>query len=136
MSSAAKTFTPEQAERTLPLVRRIVEDVVQEYERWRALVAELELANTHRTADEPAPRAEALERATLDSAARIDAFVGELASLGLVFQSYELGLVDFPTTVDGRPASLGWRLGEPTVRFWHERGAGFLGRRPLAPRAA
>ena len=37
-----RLFTLEQAERTLPLVRRIVEDLVQVYPEWRAGVARYE----------------------------------------------------------------------------------------------
>ena len=32
----------------------------------------------------------------------------------------EHGLVDFPTTLDGRWVYLCWREGEPEVAFWHE----------------
>jgi hypothetical protein len=39
--------------------------------------------------------------------------------------------VDFPAERDGRPVYLCWRLGEPSVQFWHEIDAGFVGRRPL-----
>jgi hypothetical protein len=131
-----RSYTPEQAERTLPFVRRVVEDIVAEHVRWRGLVAELELANSTRTVGAPAPRAEELEHDVLAAAKRIDGYAAELTPLGLAVQSYELGLVDFPAVVDGRPAFLCWRLGEPAVRFWHDRGAGLIGRRPLAPRAA
>ena len=36
-------FTVEQANRTLPLVRRIVEDIVREHRRWQEKILELEL---------------------------------------------------------------------------------------------
>jgi hypothetical protein len=42
------------------------------------------------------------------------------------------GLVDFPALVNGRPVWLCWTLGETDVGWWHERDAGFAGRRPLA----
>jgi hypothetical protein len=131
-----RSYTAEQAERTLPFVARVVEDIVAEHARWRALVADLELANATRVVGVEAPRAEALEREVLASAAKLDGYAAELAPLGLVVQSHELGLVDFPATIDGRPAFLCWRLGETAVRFWHERGAGLIGRRPLHSRAA
>ena len=35
-------FTVEQANRTLPLVRRIVEDIVREHRRWQEKILELE----------------------------------------------------------------------------------------------
>ncbi len=43
----------------------------------------------------------------------------------------EHGLVDFPTTLDGRWVYLCWRKGESEVAWWHEIDAGFAGRRPL-----
>jgi hypothetical protein len=45
----------------------------------------------------------------------------------------EHGLVDFPTTLDGRWIYLCWREGEDAIRFWHETDGGFAGRRPLTP---
>lgn len=48
----------------------------------------------------------------------------------------EHGLLDFPTTYDGRWVYLCWRSGEPRVEAWHEVGAGFAGRQPLTPEQA
>lgn len=45
----------------------------------------------------------------------------------------EHGLVDFPTTLDGRWIYLCWQAGEDEIRFWHEIDGGFAGRRPLTP---
>jgi hypothetical protein len=45
----------------------------------------------------------------------------------------EHGLLDFPTTVDGRWVYLCWRAGEPEVGAWHEVDAGFAGRQPITP---
>ncbi len=132
----SRTYTAAEADRTLPFVRRVVDDIVADHRRWRALVQDLDLANAHRSADVPHPRAEALEAEALAVAARIDGYAAELAPLGVVVRRHDLGLVDFPAIVDGRPAFLSWRLGEPSVRFWHEPGTGLLGRRPLGPLAA
>jgi len=43
----------------------------------------------------------------------------------------ENGLVDFPTTYQGRWVYLCWHVGEREVRYWHEVDAGFQGRREL-----
>ena len=43
----------------------------------------------------------------------------------------EHGLVDFPTTLDGRWVYLCWQSDEPEVAYWHEVNAGFGGRRPV-----
>jgi hypothetical protein len=125
-----RRFTPEQATQMLPLVRRIVEDIVGSVNRWRDRVREFELV----TATGSDPRAAILEREVGAIAEEIDRFVRELTALGLELKDYETGLVDFPAERDGRPVYLCWRLGEPSVQFWHEIDAGFVGRRPLEER--
>jgi hypothetical protein len=128
-----KTFTIEQANRTLPLVRSIVRDIVDEYARWQGLVKSLDVL-----AAAPARDAAEIERVQRDiqAAARsIDRWVGELKELGVEMKGLDVGLVDFPGEMAGRPVYLCWRLGEPTVAHWHECDAGFAGRRPLIPNA-
>lgn len=57
----------------------------------------------------------------------------ELLGRGLRFPTggLEHGLVDFPTTWEGRWIYLCWRRGEPALQFWHEVDSGFSGRQPL-----
>jgi hypothetical protein len=43
------------------------------------------------------------------------------------------GLLDFPTTVDGRWVFLCWKRGEDRVTHWHEIDGGFAGRQPVTP---
>lgn len=43
----------------------------------------------------------------------------------------EQGLLDFPTTLDGRWVFMCWQSGEARLRSWHEIDGGFAGRRPL-----
>jgi hypothetical protein len=45
----------------------------------------------------------------------------------------EDGLVDIPTTYEGRWVYLCWHVGEREVTHWHETDAGFPGRQPLTP---
>jgi hypothetical protein len=63
----------------------------------------------------------------------IDTFQGELEALDIQLKDRRIGLVDFPTELDGRRVLLCWRLGEPAVQFWHDEDSGFAGRRPLSP---
>jgi len=130
-----KQFTVEQANATLPLVRRIVEDIVLQYRRWQDRVREFEVVTANSTADRPDARAEELQQEAQALAAEIEGYVGELAELGIEFKGYDLGLVDFPAEVGGRAAYLCWKLGEPAVQHWHEVGAGYADRRPITPRA-
>jgi hypothetical protein len=130
-----KLYTVEQANRALPYVRRVVEDLVAEHRRWSDAVRDLEVLAARERADAPDPRAEALRRLAQTCAADIDAFLGELAALGVECKGYDIGLVDFPAVLDGREVFLCWRLGEAAVAHWHDRDAGFAGRRPI-PAAA
>jgi len=128
-----KLFTVDHANRTLPLVRRIVEDVVREHQRWQEAIAELDVLVVEARSDLPDPRIVALERRAQDIAREIDAFQTELESLGIQLKDRRIGLVDFPSELDGRRVLLCWRLGEPSVQFWHDEDAGFAGRQPLSP---
>jgi hypothetical protein len=57
--------------------------------------------------------------------------VVRLAERGILLRDPEIGLVDFPGEVDGRPVFLCWRLGEHDVSYYHEEHAGFTSRKPL-----
>jgi len=125
------SFTVEEANRTLPLVRRIVSDVVRDYWRWQEKVREFEAAAICRTIDQPNEEADRLERETQDIAREIDGYVGEIEQLGVQMKGFDTGLVDFPGEIDGRPVLLCWQLGEDSVQYWHDEQAGFAGRQPL-----
>ena len=126
-----KVFTAESANRTLPLVRRIVEDLVRQYGLWQRRVKESEVAAATIGAAQLAEAA-TLRRAVQVLAAEIEGYVEELASLGAEAKApLDGGLVDFPGEIDGRPVYLCWRLGEPSIQHWHEIDAGFAGRQPL-----
>jgi hypothetical protein len=126
-------FTVERANRTLPLVRKIVEDVVRQHRLWREKILELDLVASAARASEPRDRAEELEREAQVLAREIDGFQHELEQLGIQLKDRRLGLVDFPSEMNGRHILLCWRLGEPEVQFWHELDAGYAGRQPLSP---
>lgn len=128
-----KLFTVEEANRTLPLVRKIVEDVVRQHRVWREKILELDLIASTIKADEPRDRAEQLEREAQALAREIDGFQQELEQLGIELKDRRLGLVDFASEIQGRRVLLCWRLGEPEVQFWHEVDAGYAGRQPLSP---
>jgi hypothetical protein len=131
-----KLFTPELANRSLPLVRRIVEDIVVQFARWQARVREFEMVSATNSVALPDPRAVELEREVAVLAAELDHYQRELVALGVEFKDYTQGLVDFPAKRDDRIVYLCWRLGEPAVEFWHEVDAGYAGRQPLDPRVA
>jgi hypothetical protein len=126
-------FTVDHANRTLPLVRRIVEDIVREHRRWQEKIVELDLLVSGARADMPDARAVALEREVQTIARDIDQFQGELEALGIQLKDRRIGLIDFPSEMDGRRVLLCWRLGEPSVQYWHDEQSGYAGRQPLSP---
>lgn len=127
----ATLWTEERANAALPLVRRIVDDLVRTYAEWEALVERFEVASTRSSAHRQDPEAESLQREVQRMAAEIDGFVRELQDLGVECKSMETGLVDFPAERDGRVVYLCWRHGEPRVAHWHDVEGGFAGRQPL-----
>ncbi len=130
-----KTFTVQEANATLPLVRAIVSDLVhlaRDVVERRQRVSALTAGRPHDARDpyhqELAQIGEELEKETR----QLEEFVEELRRLGVEPKSATEGLVDFPFLLDGREVYLCWKLGEPEVLFWHELDAGFRGRQSLA----
>ena len=131
-SRSTKHFTVEQANATLPLVRRIVQDIVTHYRAWNEKLNEIDLVNAsgRATDNEVAGR---LEAEAQSLAREIESFRRELTELGIEMKDPGIGLIDFPSTVGSRAVYLCWRLGEAEVAFWHEIHAGYAGRQPLIP---
>jgi hypothetical protein len=130
-----KLFTLQEAERTLPLVRRIVEDLTHEYPGWRAAVSRYELLSGSARAEwgETGELLAAREEVTRH-ADRINRYLQELEAIGCVFKGFDAGLVDFYTLRDDRPVFLCWKMGEARIEHWHELDAGFGGRQPVDAR--
>jgi hypothetical protein len=108
-------YTAELANRALPLVRRIVDDLVMRYRDWQDAVSRFEYATTKSTASAPDPEADALQAAAELLAAEVDAHVAELAALGVQVRAFDTGLVDFPGELDGRPVYFSWMPGQARV---------------------
>jgi hypothetical protein len=132
----ALPYTLEMANRALPLVRRIVDDLVRRYADWRDAVSRFEYATTKSTADVPDPEAERLQSEAEAIAEEIEAFSRELEQLGVECRAFDTGLVDFPGELDGRAVYFCWMRGEPAVSYWHDLDAGFEGRQPIQAGAA
>jgi len=59
------------------------------------------------------------------------AAVSRIEASGARVKNARTGLLDFPARRDGRQVFLCWWIGEPSIGFWHEPGAGFEDRRPV-----
>jgi len=131
MSEALKVFTIEEANRTLPLVSRIVADLIALHPQWRAAVAAFEAAQVGVTAAAESDDARKLRLEAGRLAGEIETCLDELGQIGCIFKDFETGLIDFPAFHEDRMVYLCWRHGEPRIEHWHELDSGFAGRRPL-----
>lgn len=125
----SKYFSVDEANKTLPLVRRIVTDIASTHRSMLERLSELR-AQDAESAASAGQRGE-LENEIEELAETVNRFIAELAEIGALFKGFEEGLVDFYSTLDGRPIFLCWKLGEESIQWWHELDAGYAGRRPL-----
>ncbi len=134
-STRKQYFTVEEANRRLPLVRVIVEDIVSLYgdiNERRERLADVRSRSSKR--DESNLYSEELEQMEADlekDIERFRGFVEELEELGVELKDAVTGLIDFPAQRDGRDVCLCWKFGEEEIGFWHELEAGFAGRQSL-----
>lgn len=124
----ARNFTVDEANKTLPLVRRIVTDIVATH---RSLVERLDELRSLEPEGGAGARQRQLAEEFEELAETVNRFIGELDAIGALFKGFEEGLVDFHSTLDGRPVFLCWKLGEASIEWWHDLDAGYAGRRPL-----
>ena len=123
-----KLFELDEARSTLPLVSRIVSDIVEVTAQMKEIYLEI-----REVAGEGSDRErldELLERLQEIADGRSE-FFEELAALGVEMKDPNKGLIDFPALLDGRVVYLCWKLGEETVEHWHELTAGFDNREPV-----
>ena len=117
-------YTLDQANRSLPLVRRIVRDIVNAHGGSVQLQAKIEEA--------PARDLPALRDQLAVALRQRQQYVVELEALGVELKDLATGLVDFPGRCEGRDVYLCWKLGEESVAWWHDIDAGFAGRQPTS----
>ena len=125
--SGRRFFTLHEANRMLPLVRHIVDDIGNTARVYERLQTRLDSKNDFAPSTEDR---RLLEAELSDYADRLEDCLQEMRNLGVEFKGWE-GLVDFPAWVDGREVEYCWKQGEPTVSHWHELYAGFSNRKPL-----
>jgi hypothetical protein len=124
-------FTVEEANRMLPLVRAIVQDMVQIGQDATLLQRQLtDLQGKRKEVEETRQRLGTELESLVE---KWEAHRQELRDLGLEFKGAGVeGLVDFPAWVNGREVELCWKFDEPAVEHWHELFAGFAGRQPIS----
>jgi hypothetical protein len=120
------------ARRMLPLVRSIVTDIVETANQLNKLETEQATLDEYRRSLTWASRERryAVHDATEKNQKSLKLAVRELDTLGVALVDSQLGSVDFPTRMNGRPAAFSWQLGEEQVDFWRYVGEEL--RRPIS----
>jgi len=115
-----KYFTVEEANKMLPLVRKIVEDILLTGESIREFVG----INPHDI--ENNPDFQIMNRILFD-------YIDELSDLGCHYKdwNFKTGLVDFPAIINDREVLLCWKSDESEIKYYHDIEAGFSGRMRL-----
>jgi hypothetical protein len=127
-------FTVERANATLPLVRVITRDLVElsrEVSDRQQRLDHLTKGREMDSGDLYDDELRHVRRELENDKRRLEEFAAELGQLGVQLKSAVDGVVDFPSTMEGRAICLCWQMGEPEVLYWHEVNAGFAGRQLL-----
>jgi hypothetical protein len=119
-----KLYTPEEANELLPHLAPALVELREKFEQ----AAEIRTAMARIAAGDGWSERRADWTRTLE---RVAELMERLREWSVELRDVSTGLVDFPTTVEGRDAFLCWRLGEPEVGYWHLPEDGFAGRKPL-----
>ncbi len=135
MRPVNRTFTLNEAQEILPVVRRLLESArsarqqLREKEEFFTAVQARIILHGGLLLDPIALAAARKERERAESQLR-DA-VEEITSAGVQLKDIDQGLLDFPCLVDGRMILLCWKLGEESIEFWHSLEDGFAGRKRI-----
>jgi hypothetical protein len=130
-----KLFTIDQAEKALPLVSRIVGDIVKSVEeREQRLIERRNLPQTPTPGSNQEEEAFRLEREMEHYEDDIRRFQSELEDIGVELKDYRMGLIDFFSRYEGKIVYLCWKLDEgSTLAWYHDLNSGFRGRLPITP---
>ncbi|OGU60966.1 MAG: hypothetical protein A2V66_01580 [Ignavibacteria bacterium RBG_13_36_8] len=116
--TSVKYFTPEEARKTLPLVKQIVRDILNKGCQIRTIVDKLN--GNIEINDELQYLIEEME-----------AYINELKEIGCYYKDWNflIGLVDFPSIIDGKEVYLCWKSDEEDILYYHGINEGYAGRK-------
>ncbi|MGA8575427.1 MAG: DUF2203 domain-containing protein [Candidatus Cybelea sp.] len=128
-----KLFSPERANALIPKLEPLIEELLARRRELAIKLLESDPALHHAQPRRrlaaarsalPTPRFGELKH-------EIGRLIYRIESLGCVVKDIDLGLVDFPSTLDDEPIYLCWKLGESGVAYWHGADEGFSARKAL-----
>jgi len=113
-----KYFSPAEANKTLPLVKKIVKDIL-DYSFELKTIADSVGGNIDNN------------REAQNLISEIRGFMKELEEIGCFYKdwNFSVGLVDFPAIIDSEEVYLCWKSDEDKITQYHGINEGFRGRR-------
>ena len=119
MTTATKYFSPAEARSTLPLVKKIVKDILDTSKEMKLLADDFGIKDINNNSQ------------LRKMANEIDGFISELEEIGCFYKdwNFTIGLVDFPAVIDNREVMLCWKSDEDEIRFYHDADSGYSGRK-------
>jgi hypothetical protein len=124
----SKVISIQEANRMLPLLRQIVQDIINHWEQIISKRTELECLE--KELRPPAPPREPRPRAPQAAAElktdlnylidKINQYIREVEELGCFVEEFKRGIINFPSLFHGRKVFLCWKPDENEVGHWHE----------------
>lgn len=117
---STKYFTPDEARKTLPLVKQIVRDILNKGYEIKEITDKI---------SGPVEINSALTKLLI----QVDTYLEELLELGCFFKdwNFTIGLVDFPSVIEGEEVYLCWRSDENEITHYHSVNDGYAGRKKI-----
>jgi len=118
--AAIKHWTPNEAEKSLPLVKQIVKDILEKGHMVKTIAESM--------GGDIEGNEEAEKYIT-----EIKGFIKELEEIGCTFKdwNFNVGLVDFPAIINGEEVELCWRSDEDHILYYHRYDEGYKGRKRI-----
>jgi len=126
-----RLFTVEEANALIPRLEIIMAKLQRHGATLRQEIAELERGAGEES--EALTSSEILERRPhlRPLIEELETLLDEIERCGGQMKGLELGLVDFPTELEGEIVLLCWQYGEKEIAHYHSLDGGFAGRKPL-----
>jgi len=120
MITVTRSFSLEEARKTIPLVKQIVLDILSTGHELNRIVENMDgIANVNVS----------IERLVY----KTQGYIYELQELGCYYSDWKFteGRVDFPATVNGKEVFLCWQFGDDDIEYYYEIDSSFANKKPL-----
>lgn len=127
MSLKLRYFSLDEANALLAEIKPLLEKALE-----LKVQIEVKVDGWRRNHKKMKPSEQALMQAQVDFlTSQLESVLGNIAVVGCVPKDLDMGLIDFPTRIDGKEGYLCWKWGEEEIRYWHGLTEGYRGRKPL-----